>query len=243
MDNLYVVDQGSSDGSHALYEKFRARGLRVHRTRLDVRHRAAVLTRLMRRHRRGARVLISLDADEFVCLDKDGGVHVDKADILRAIASLPADVFKYLFPDHLQTLVGAFRRRGRAPRVGLAWSDMYVAPAAGDGVGTRHGSFGPPAPGSIDSSEMMTSRAALSAAGGWTRGRPSRDPAWRDLRCDDYLLARRIVEAGFEWVHVPRVTVQYWTRDAVLEDTPLDNRPRPPLPRRVPSLAEFPEAP
>jgi hypothetical protein len=94
-DNLYLVDQGSSDGSHALYEKFRARGLRVHRTRLDLRHRAAVLTRLMRRHRRGARVLISLDADEFVCLDKNGGVHVDKADILRAIAGLPADVFKY----------------------------------------------------------------------------------------------------------------------------------------------------
>jgi glycosyltransferase involved in cell wall biosynthesis len=146
------------------------------------------------------------------------------------------------FPDHLHTLLGAFRRRGRAPRVGLAWSDMYVAPAAGDGVGSRHGSFGPPALGSIDSSEMMTTRAALSAAGGWTRGLPSRDPAWRDLRCDDYLLARRIVEAGFEWVHVPRVTVQYWARDAVPEEPFLDDWPRP-LPRRVPSLAEFPEAP
>ena len=94
-DNLYVVDQGSTDGSHALYEKFRARGLRVHRTRLDIRHRAPVLTRLMRRHRHEARVLISLDADEFVCLDKDGRVHVDKADILQTIAGLPTDVFKY----------------------------------------------------------------------------------------------------------------------------------------------------
>jgi hypothetical protein len=116
--------------------------------------------------------------------------------------------------NHLATLVEAYESSDR-PRIGLVYSDMnYWRLEEGEVLFKRRlFSKSPPRESYIDTSIMMVTREAIEAAEGWTKSYKSRlvfGPDEAAKRTDDWHLARRILEQGFNWVHVPVVTVKYY---------------------------------
>jgi O-antigen biosynthesis protein len=97
-------------------------------------------------------------------------------------------------PEHVETLANALLNSDAE----FAYSQMLRHPAE-DTVGRT-----PPAHGSVDSSILMHRRDTPDKFGLWPIPSPY---------AVDWELVKNWLERGATWVHVPRVTVDYWLRD------------------------------
>lgn len=85
MDNVYVLDDGSDDGTEKVLEKYqgRAKIVWLDKPHRGLREKSENLGRIMEKERRKADVLIPLDADEFIALPGS----CDRTRIRKSIAN------------------------------------------------------------------------------------------------------------------------------------------------------------
>lgn len=101
--------------------------------------------------------------------------------------------------DHLWLLVDALLAN---PDADFAYSRMQVHPS-GQEIGSP-----PPAHGHLDTSLLMH-RAGVPQRCGWW---PLPHEIDGDKHAPDWGVVERWLSAGARWVHVPEVTVDYWSR-------------------------------
>lgn len=102
-------------------------------------------------------------------------------------------------PGHVQVLVDALNAN---PEADFAYSRMQTHPS-GSVIGSE-----PPEYGHLDTSLLMH-RAGLPQRHGWW---PLPAELVGDKHAPDWGVVERWLNAGARWVHVPQVTVDYWSR-------------------------------
>ncbi|HAS82717.1 MAG TPA: hypothetical protein DCS43_08610, partial [Verrucomicrobia bacterium] len=97
MRNLVILDHGSGAESTSLYQKYTDSGLTVYDVgEYDFSRKGQILSQYMREYQ-GARLLVPLDADEFICTEDRHGMNCHPAAIRRAFARLPQRPFVFKF--------------------------------------------------------------------------------------------------------------------------------------------------
>lgn len=135
----------------------------------------------------------------------DGAVDYGSRARNRAIGLAEGEFIAYLDDDnayrqeHVRLLVDALLAN---PAADFAYSRMQVHPT-GQLIGSE-----PPAYGQVDTSLLMH-RAGVPQRLGWW---PLPADLQGDKHAPDWGVVERWLNAGARWVHVPQVTVDYWSR-------------------------------
>jgi len=90
-ENIYVIDQGSTDGTRKIVENF---GVNLSITNEPFSKKSQILSNLMK-GKNG--FLIPLDADEFIAIKSGNSLSSDKNQIVKYINSLPVKSARYKF--------------------------------------------------------------------------------------------------------------------------------------------------
>lgn len=133
----------------------------------------------------------------------DGTVDYGSRARNRALQLATGDLIAYLDddnafrPQHLATLAGALLAN---PDVDFAYSQMLTT--AGNVIGAARPQYG-----GIDTSIIMHRAGLPERAGGW----PLPEDLAFDPHAPDWGAVSRWLLAGARWIHVPEITVDYWS--------------------------------
>ena len=97
LQNIMVIDHGSSSETTSLLKTYAHHGLQLYDAgRFSFAEKSQVLSRIMRRFR-SYRFLVPLDSDEFICLKSEAGMVCDGDSLKKAFEDLPYESVVYKF--------------------------------------------------------------------------------------------------------------------------------------------------
>jgi len=95
--NIHVIDHMSTDGTEKILKNWRDKGLNVYKCDKPFSYKNKKLTEIMTKEKTKDCFLIPLDVDEFIVIDNNGDILVDKNVIIKKIGSLEKGPFRYKF--------------------------------------------------------------------------------------------------------------------------------------------------
>lgn len=97
VNNIYVIDHMSTDGTEKILDEWKNKGLNIYKCDKPFSYKNKKLTEVMSKQKTKDCFLIPLDIDEFIVVDNEGGIVVDKDVIIKQINKLEKGPFRYRF--------------------------------------------------------------------------------------------------------------------------------------------------